>query len=289
MDSPNGLLYQPPIPYFCAMAQPIDQEKEMSFLDHLEELRWRLVRSAGAILSFAIVAFIFKGILFDVIIFGPRDPNFPTYRLFCKTSHLLGLDDSFCMTEMPFTLQNITMSGQFTTHLISSVVAGLILAFPYIVWELWRFLKPGLRKSEQAAARGMVFYSSLLFAAGVLFGYYMIAPLSVQFLGGYQISETVANQIHLSSYISTVTSVTLSAGIVFQLPILIYFLTKMGLVTPPLLRTYRKHAIVGVLVLSAIITPPDVTSQVLVTIPIMFLYEISILISKRVVKRMSVN
>lgn len=269
--------------------QPIDQEKEMSFLDHLEELRWGLIRSVSVILLFGIVAFIFKGILFDVIIFGPRDPNFPTYQLFCKMSHFFGLDDSFCMTEMPFSLQNITMSGQFTTHLISSVVAGLILAFPYVVWELWRFLKPGLRPSERTAARGMVFYSSVLFASGVLFGYYMIAPLSVQFLGGYQISPTVANQIHLSSYISTVTSVTLSAGIVFQLPILIYFLTKMGLVTPALLKTYRKHAIVGVLVLSAVITPPDVTSQILVTIPIMVLYEVSILISKRVVKRMSVN
>lgn len=275
--------------YFCAMAEELDDEREMSFLDHLEELRWRLIRSAAAILLFAIIAFSFKGILFDVIIFGPRSTDFLTYRLFCTISHSLGLDDSFCLAEMPFTLQNIAMSGQFTTHLLTSVVAGLIIAFPYIIWELWRFLKPGLRKDERQAARGMVFYSSVLFASGVLFGYFLLAPLSVQFLGGYQISESVANQIHLSSYISTVTSVTLAAGIIFQLPILIYFLTRMGLVTPQILRQYRKHAVVGVLVLSAIITPPDITSQVLVTLPIMLLYELSIIIAKRVVKRMSVN
>lgn len=276
-----------PNPYFCAMTEDLQDEKEMSFLDHLEELRWRLIRSAAAILLGAVVAFIFKGILFDVIIFGPRDPNFPTYRFFCKASHWMGLDDSFCLSEMPFTLQNIAMSGQFTTHIVSSVIAGLILAFPYVIWELWRFLKPGLKSDERSAARGMVFYSSVLFASGVLFGYYLLAPLSVQFLGGYKISQTVANQIHLNSYISTVTSVTLAAGIIFQLPILIYFLTRMGLVTPQLLRQYRKHAVVGVLILSAIITPPDITSQVLVTLPIMLLYELSIVISKRVVKRMS--
>src|SRR6056297_1370062 len=132
-----------PNPYVCAMAEDLQDEKEMSFLNHLEELRWRLIRAAAAILVGAIVAFIFKGILFDVIIFGPRDPNFLTYQFFCNVSHWMGLDDSFCLSEMPFTLQNIAMSGQFTTHIVSSVIAGLILAFPYVIWELWRFLKPG--------------------------------------------------------------------------------------------------------------------------------------------------
>lgn len=269
------------------MAEEIHDEKEMSFLDHLEELRWRLIRSFIAIFIGGAVAFVFKGILFDDIIFGPRDPQFLTYRFFCKASHWLGMDDSLCLSEMPFSLQNIAMSGQFTTHILSAAIAGFILAFPYVIWEFWMFLKPGLKPSERTAARGMVFYSSILFGAGVLFGYYLIAPLSVQFLGGYQISESVANQIQLSSYISTITSVTLAAGLIFQLPILVYFLTRMGLVTPQLLRQYRRHAIVGVLVLSAIITPPDITSQVLVTLPIMFLYELSIVISKRVLKRMS--
>lgn len=277
-------------PYFCAMAEPEEEQgAEMSFLDHLEELRWRLIRSAGAILFFAIIAFVSKRILFDVILFGPKNPNFPTYRFLCKMSHMLGLDDSLCLSEMPFTLQNIAMSGQFATHIVTSVVAGLVLAFPYVIWELWRFLKPGLRKPERDAARGMVFYSSVLFLSGVLFGYFILSPLSVQFLGGYKISDSVDNQIHLNSFISTVTTVSLAAGIIFQLPILIYFLTRMGIVTPQILRAYRKHAIVGVLILSAIITPPDITSQILVSIPVMLLYELSIIIAKRVVKKMSVN
>jgi len=271
------------------MSETESEEKQMSFLDHLEELRWTLVRSVIAILVVAVVAFIGKHILFDVIIFGPRYVDFPTYRFFCYVSHLLGMNDSLCMEEMPFSIQNITMAGQFTTHIVSSIVAGLVLAFPYVVWEFWRFLKPGLRPAEQKAARGMVFYSSFLFILGVLFGYYVLAPLSVQFLGGYQISETIQNQIQLTSYISTITTVTLAAGIVFQLPILIYFLARIGIVTPLLLKKYRKHALVGVLVLSAIITPPDITSQILVSIPIMILYEVSIHIAARVVKRMSVK
>jgi sec-independent protein translocase protein TatC len=271
------------------MSENESGENQMSFLDHLEELRWTLVRSVIAILVLAIAAFIGKGILFDVIIFGPRYADFPTYRFFCYLSHWLGMDDSFCMSEMPFSIQNITMAGQFTTHIVSSIVAGLVLAFPYVVWEFWRFLKPGLKPAERKASRGMVLYSSFLFMLGVLFGYFLLAPLSVQFLGGYQISETIQNQIQLTSYISTITTVTLAAGIVFQLPILVYFLAKIGVVTPEILRKYRKHSLVGVLVLSAIITPPDITSQILVSIPIMILYEVSIQIAKRVVKRMSVK
>lgn len=271
------------------MSQTTGEDKQMSFLDHLEELRWTLVRSVIAILLVAILAFSFKNILFDVIIFGPKTVDFPTYLFFCKISVWLGLDDSLCLTEMPFSVQNISMAGQFTTHIVSSLVAGLVVAFPYVVWEFWRFLKPGLRVSEQKAARGMVFFSSMLFLLGVAFGYYVIAPLSVQFLGGYKISESVENQIQLLSYISTVTTATLSAGLVFQLPILIYFLARIGIVTPQLLKKYRRHALVAVLVLSAIITPPDITSQILVAIPIMILYEVSIVIAKRVVKNMSAN
>jgi sec-independent protein translocase protein TatC len=271
------------------MSQTAGEDKQMSFLDHLEELRWTLVRSVIAIVVVAILAFSFKNILFDLIIFGPKSVDFPTYLFFCRISHWLGLDDSLCLTEMPFTVQNISMAGQFTTHIVSSLIAGLVVAFPYVVWEFWRFLKPGLRPTEQKAARGMVFFSSMLFLMGVSFGYYVIAPLSVQFLGGYKISESVENQIQLLSYISTVTTATLSAGLVFQLPILIYFLARIGIVTPEILRKYRRHALVAVLVLSAVITPPDITSQILVAIPIMVLYEVSILIAKRVVKRMSAN
>ena len=173
------------------------------------------------------------------------------------------------------------MSGQFSTHIVSSLVAGFILAFPYVFWEMWQFIKPALHQGEQKHTRGVVFYTSFLFMLGVLFGYYMVAPLSVQFLGNYQVSAQVANQINLNSFISTVTTVCLANGIIFQLPIVVYFFSKLGIVTPNFLRTYRKHALVVVLIISAIITPPDITSQVMVSFPLLILYEISIKISAR--------
>lgn len=257
---------------------------EMGFLDHLEILRWHLIRSAAVVMGLAIVAFAAKNIVFDVIIFGPKNADFVTYRMFCNLSQALGLDDALCMTELPFTLQNIDMAGQFTTHIWVSLVAGFIVGFPYVLWEVWRFIKPGLKKSESRYARGVVFFSSLLFMAGVSFGYFMIAPLSVNFLGSYTVSQQVANEINLGSFISTVTTVTLATGIIFELPILVYFFTKLGLLTPAMMKTYRRHAIVVTVILSAIITPPDIASQVLVSLPLLILYEISIFISARVIR-----
>lgn len=254
-------------------------------MEHLEELRWRIVRSLAAILLVGIAAFVFKDFVFDEVLFGPLNENFPTYALFCWLSNVLGLGDNLCFGPLKFTLLNFKMSGQFMTHIMVSFVSGIIVAFPYIFWEFWSFLKPGLRATEKKMARGVVFFSTLLFATGVLFGYYMLAPLSVRFLGSYQVSAMVPNNIDLSSFISTMTSVTLATGIVFQLPIVVYFFSKIGLVTPEILKKYRKHAVVGVLILSAIITPPDITSQVLVSVPLLLLYEISIGISRMVVKR----
>lgn len=265
------------------------QDKEMSFLDHLEIFRWHLIRSAIAVLFFAIIAFIFKDIVFDVILLGPKDPNFPTYKALCAISQYLGLEDALCLKESPFTLMNITMSGQFSSHVTTSIFAGFIVAFPYVFWEFWRFIRPALHVNESTMARGIVFFSSVLFLLGVLFGYYVIAPLSVNFLGSYQVSSTVANQITLSSFISTVTTVSFANGIIFELPILVYFLTKIGLLTPEFMRVYRKHAIVVILILAAIITPPDVTSQILVSLPLIVLYEISIKISARVIKNQKKN
>ena len=265
------------------------QDKEMSFLDHLEIFRWHLIRSAIAVLFFAIIAFIFRDIVFDVILLGPKDPNFPTYKALCAISQYLGLEDALCLKESPFTLMNITMSGQFSTHVTTSIFAGFIVAFPYVFWEFWRFIRPALHVNESTMARGIVFFSSVLFLLGVLFGYYVIAPLSVNFLGSYQVSSTVANQITLSSFISTVTTVSFANGIIFELPILVYFLTKIGLLTPEFMRVYRKHAIVVILILTAIITPPDVTSQILVSLPLIVLYEISIKISARVIKNQKKN
>ena len=258
---------------------------EMSFLEHVEVLRWHLIRGAAAVGVFTVIAFLSKRILFDVIIFGPKDPNFPTYRFFCNLSQMLGMDDAFCMEELPFSLQNIDMAGQFTTHLWVSFVAGVILAFPYLVFELWRFVRPALKSTERKYSTALIFFTSLLFSMGVLFGYYLIAPLSVNFLGGYSVSDQISSQINLGSYISTVTTVTMATGLVFELPILVYFLTKIGLLTPEWMKTYRRHAFVVTLILSAVITPPDIASQVLVTIPIVVLYEISIGISRRVIKR----
>jgi sec-independent protein translocase protein TatC len=186
-----------------------------------------------------------------------------------------------CIKEAPFELMNIKMSGQFSTHIVSSLVAGFVCAFPYVFWEIWRFIKPALHGSEKKYSRGVVFYTSLLFILGVLFGYYAVAPLSVQFLGNYQVSSQVVNQINLNSFISTVTTVCLANGIVFLLPILIYFLSKLGLISPEFLRQYRKHSLVILMILAAIITPPDIMSLILVTFPLMLLYELSIKVSAK--------
>ena len=258
---------------------------DMSFLDHLEELRWRIIRAVIAIMVGALAAFIAKSWVFDKVILAPKHPDFVTYKLLCSLSERLGLQEFFCFDGFVFKLQNISMSGQLTTHLVVSLVAGVIIAFPYVAYQMWQFVKPGLKQKEIRSARGIVFYTSLLFMLGIFFGYFLIAPLSVQFLGGYQVSEEVSNQINLGSFITTVTSVTLSAGLIFQLPVAVYFLAKIGLVTPELLRKYRKHALVGILVIAAIITPPDIMSQVLVTGPVMLLYEISIRVARRIQKR----
>ena len=266
-------------------------EKDMSFLEHLEVLRWHLIRAVLAVLLFTIIAFLYKDILFDVILLGPKNIDFPTYKGLCVISQYLGFHDALCLKESPFELINISMSGQFSTHIISSIIAGFILAFPYVFWELWSFIRPALYSNETKSVRGVVFFSSLLFLFGVLFGYYVIAPLSVNFLGSYQVSENVVNQINLTSFISTVTLVTLANGVIFELPVLVYFLSKLGFLSPDIMRAYRKHALIIILILSAIITPPDVASQFLVSLPLFVLYEISIRISKKVVnsKKTKIN
>lgn len=260
-------------------------EANMSFLDHLEILRWHLIRIAISIIFFSILAFLFKHIVFDVVVLAPKEKDFITYQLFCDLSHFIGVGDKLCFQDIGFQLINLTMSGQFSMHIMVSFVTGIVISFPYILYEIWRFIKPGLKKSERAYARGLVFWGSLLFIFGISFGYFIIAPLSVNFLGGYQVSEAVKNTISLGSFISTVTTLTLSCGILFQLPILIYFLARLGLVTSRLLKAYRKHSIIIVLIIAAVITPPDITSQVLVAIPLVFLYEISIWIARSVEKK----
>jgi len=263
---------------------------EMSFLEHLEELRWHIIRSIIAIVVFMIAAFILKNFIFDTIILAPKEPDFFTNRLLCQLGHSIIFGhqlniEALCINSEPVNLINIKMAGQITTHIVVSLVAGLIMAFPVIIYEFWRFFKPALHTSEAQYARGAVLSSSLLFFAGVLFGYYLLAPLSVHFVTSYEISSDVVNQINIRSYIGTITSIALATGIIFELPIIAFFLTKIGVITPEFMRKYRRHSIVVIVILSAIITPPDVFSQILVCIPLMLLYEVSIAISGNVIKK----
>jgi sec-independent protein translocase protein TatC len=258
----------------------------MSFWGHLEALRWHIIRSVSAVFIFAIAAFLNKDIIFKTIILAPKSSEFITNKLLCRLSEFLSLP-SLCIGNFDLKLINIQMAGQFMIHMYISVFAGLIVAIPYVLWEIWRFVKPALHDNEARHARGAVFFSSLLFLLGVLFAYFLIVPMAVLFLGSYNVSESVENQVALSSYISTVVSLTFSVGVVFELPILVFFLTKVGIITPMLMRRNRKFMIVVVLVVAAIITPPDVFSQLLVTFPLLGLYELSILVSARVYKRRS--
>ncbi len=259
-------------------------KEEMTFLEHLEELRWHFVRSFIAILVVSILAFLYKNILFDVVIFGPSDPNFFTNAFLCKLAKQLDMP-SLCINQEKINFQNIMMSGQFTTHIRVSFVAGLIVAFPYVFWEFWRFVKPALYQNEIKHSRGAMFFASILFIIGVLFGYYIICPLSVHFLANYHVSEKVENILNLGSYISTITSIVLAGGVVFELPMLIYFLAKVGLISSRSLKSYRRHAIVASLLLAAIITPPDVISQILVSVPLIVLYEGGIVIASNIEKK----
>ncbi len=259
-------------------------EGEMSFLEHLEELRWHIIRSVLAIVILMIAAFVFKNFIFDMVILAPKNPGFFTNRVLCELGQLVHIQ-ALCINTTPFELINIKMSGQLTTHIAVSMVAGLILAFPVILWEFWKFFEPALHSSEKQHARGAVLAATLLFFTGVLFGYYMLAPLSVHFLTSYQVSADVTNQINIRSYIGTLSSICLATGLIFELPIVTYFLTKIGIINPSFLKKYRRHAIVIIVILAAIITPPDVFSQALVCIPLLILYEIGIVISKRVVKK----
>ena len=257
----------------------MSKSRDMSFLDHLEELRWHILRSTISILLFATVAFLAKDIIFDQIIFGPKKGDFISYQLFCSISQSIG-GDAFCFEELPFRIQSRTVSGQFSAHLWTSILAGFIISFPYVIFEFWKFISPGLYKKEKDGARGFIFITSTLFFIGVLFGYYVVTPLSINFLGNYRISAEVFNDFDLASYIGLLRASVLASGLIFELPIIIHYLTKVGLVTPDFVRKNRKFALGIVLSLSAIITPPDIASQIIVTIPILVLYEISIIISK---------
>lgn len=264
----------------------VDPNSDMSFVDHLESLRWHLIRSVIVIIIFTGIAFAYKEVLFDTVIFGPKRPDFWTYRKLCELGHYFNMGDDMCISGINFTIMNNTMAGQFNLHITGAFMAGFIVGFPYLLWELWRFIKPGLHQKERKNATGLIFYGSMLFALGIMFGYFIITPMSVNFLGSYVISEEIINQITLDSYLSTISILTLATGLVFELPMVIYFLSKMGIMTPKFMRGNRRIAVFLILLVAAFITPtPDIPTQLMVSLPLFILYEISIWVSARVERR----
>jgi sec-independent protein translocase protein TatC len=253
---------------------------EMSFLDHLEELRWHLIRAVLGVLVAAVVAFIYAEWIFDHIIIAPTHSDFISYRWLCNLGHALGTD-SLCLADINLALQNTEMSGQFMLSFSSALMIGFIVAFPYVFWEFWKFLKPALKPEELKHARGIVFWSSLLFVTGVVFGYLVLAPFTINFFANYQLSSDIKNIFTIKNYYESLSDMVLGMGIVFELPIVVFFLSRLGILTPKLMRKQRRYAIVILIFLSEIITPPDWFSWLLVFIPVYLLYEISISISAR--------
>ncbi|MBX2893223.1 MAG: twin-arginine translocase subunit TatC [Saprospiraceae bacterium] len=273
---------------------PLDQQHEterlqkergeMSFFEHITELRKHILRSVLAIAVVGVLAFMNKDLVFNTLIFGPRHADFPTYKAMCSLSHAVGLGDKMCFKPVEFEILPRQLGEVLMQHLYVSFWLGFIGAFPFIFWEFWKFVSPGLLDEERRAVRGVVAICSLLFLLGVLFGYYVIAPFSINFLAGYTLDGVVMSPT-LDSYVTYMTMFTLPTGLIFEMPIVAYFLAKIGLVGPAFLRSFRRYAIVAILIIAAIITPPDVVSQTLVGIPLYLLYEISILVTAGVQRR----
>lgn len=260
----------------------MEEDQNMSFLGHLEELRWRLVRIALAIVILGTVLWFFQEWIMNNLFLAMKNPDFITFQLMCD---YFGI----CVKEIPMETQSMTMTGQFSYALMMSALGGVVLAFPYIFYQVWGFIKPGLKRNEKTISKGIVFYVSVLFFLGICFGYFVVAPLCVQFFGSYQISEELINRFTISSYMSMILSTIFYSGVLFLLPVIAYLFTKIGVLTPAFLRKYRKHSIIGILVLSALITPPDLISQVIVGIPILILYEAGIFVSSRVEKKLKIQ
>lgn len=271
-----------------ALDQEFEQEIDeaegegMTFFDHLEELRWHIIRSIISILVFTIIAWVYQKEIFGGIIMAPTKATFWTNRMLCNLADITSIE-SLCFKPAAFILQSREVSGQFMMAFSQSIMVGLLFAFPYFFWEIWRFIKPGLKVKEARAARGAVFWVSLLFFLGVLFGYYIVSPMAINFLASYQLDESIQNQFDINDYISLLSTMTLACGITFQLPMISFVLSQVGILTPSLMRENRRYAIVVILIIAALITPsPDAISQMLVTLPLLGLYEISILVSARI-------
>jgi len=261
-----------------------EEKAEMSFIDHLEVLRGHLFRSVLAIAVGAIVFIVYDDFIVKKVLMGPTHADFPTYKWLCKFGQSVGLGDKMCMKEIGLKMQSTSVSGQFSMYFTMIFVGGIILAFPYIFWEFWRFVRPALTKKELSKTRGVIFWVSLLFFSGILFGYFIIAPYTVNFFATFQLDENIENIWTITSYIDTLVPLILGTGLAFQLPLVMFFLAKVGLMSPGYLRRNRKYAIVIILILAGIITPPDVISQIICTIPLALLYEISIWLTAKVQK-----
>ncbi len=261
-------------------------EAEMSFFDHLDVLRGHLIRAAIAIVVFAITAYSFYDFIFDEIIMAPGKVDFWTYRMMCAVTEKFNLGEDFCVKKLDFIIINTQLGGQFTLQLNSSLMLGVVFGFPYLLFEIWRFVKPALHENERKSATGFVFWASMLFVTGVLFGYYIISPLSINFLANWEVSEMINNNIDIDSYFSIVATLTIGAGLTFELPVIIFILSKLGIMTPAFMRSSRRYATVIILIIAAVVTPtPDLITMFTVSLPLFLLYEASIYVSARVERR----
>ncbi len=258
------------------------EEKEMSFLDHVDDLRKHLVKSGLAILVLSIIAFFYIDNIFDDIILGPLHHDFFTYRKLCEWSHSYYHNDQLCVKDFQITLQNTEMAGQFMMSFKLAFLAGIILSMPYILYQVWKFVKPALNQKETKGSKGFVFYTGFLFGLGILFGYFVLCPISINFFATYTLSPLVKNEINIQSIVSFMSLLVLGTGLIFELPVLMYFLARIGIISSTFLKKYRKYAFVIILIVAAIVTPPDIVSQVILTIPLYMLFEIGVFITKRV-------
>ena len=265
-----------------------EEKAEMTFIDHLEELRQHIIRSVIAILLMAAIIFIYRDWVFDNVITGPINPDFISYRLLCDFSHWAHMGDALCMPPVAINMQTTTFCGQFLSSISLALIGGILIAFPYIFWEFWRFIKPALKDKELKNTRFIIFWVSFFFFTGAAFGYFLLGPFTFNFLGSFTLGTkgVLETRPTLTDYLDNLTNLILGCGIAFELPVLAFILTKIGLITPVYLRKIRKYAAVIILLVAAIITPsPDWMSQLIVFIPLFTLYELSILVSARVSKQ----
>jgi sec-independent protein translocase protein TatC len=260
----------------------VEDRAEMSFIDHLDVLRAHLIRSVIAIVAGAAIVAYFNKFFVGKVVMGPTHSDFPTYNWLCRIGRNLNLGEALCMKEIGVQMQNTNVSGQFSMFFTVIIVGGLIISFPYVFWEFWRFIKPALTKKELAKTRGVIFWVSLLFFTGVAFGYFVIAPYTVNFFSNFQLDENIENRWTITSYIDTLVPLILGTGLAFQLPLVMFFLSRIGIVNSQFLRKGRKYAIIVIVIVSGIITPPDVVSQIVISMPLMLLYEVSIWLTARV-------